>query len=272
MIKFEHVTKSYGAKHVLTDINFVIENGKITSLVGKNGAGKSTTINIASKYINASGGTITNHSISVMPDADNLYRDMTGKHFLKFMAKLKKVPTTTEITNLTNELGLSDNLNKKIKDYSFGMKKKIAFIQAYMGNYDTYIFDEPTSGVDYESAEIMMAYLRKLAQRDKAVLLTSHNLDEISEISDHIIFLANGLTVEKQEALSHKTAFLLLTFADKPEQLTALGFKKMKDNVYHIETEPDQINHLLQTVINAKINIKEFKLAKSEIASTLDSI
>lgn len=272
MIEFDTVTKSYGPKQVLKNVSFIVENGKVTSLVGKNGAGKSTTINIASNYINSTSGTVENNNISVMPDADNLYRDMTGNHFLKFMSKLKKTTDTNVIDKLSDDLGLTKDLNKKLKDYSFGMKKKIAFIQAYMGDYDNYIFDEPTSGVDYESAKIMMNYLRKLANANKAILMTSHNLEEIEEISDSIIFLSDGMTVTKQKSTDIKISFLLIALEPNDQQLIDIGFSKIKNNIYQISLLSTQINDTLKRVLNTNTSIKEFKLEKSDVAITLDNI
>lgn len=90
-------------------------------------------------------------------------------------------------------LGLESQMNKKIKTYSFGMKKKITFIQACIGDFDTYIFDEPTSGVDVESATVMMTIISEICSKGAAVLLTSHNLEELEQVSDYVYFLKNGV-------------------------------------------------------------------------------
>lgn len=272
MIRFEHVKKSFGTKTVLKDVNFTVNNGKITSLVGKNGAGKSTTINIASKFMNPTTGTVENDSISVMPDADNLYQNMTGKHFLKFMSNIKNNYNDKIIKELTTDLGLTNDLNKKIKEYSFGMKKKISFIQTYIGNYDNYIFDEPTSGVDYESAKTMMSYLRKLANNDKAILMTSHNLNEIEEISDSVTFLSNGKTINKQRSSEEIASFILTVLNPNDYVLTKIGFEKVKDNMYRISLPVKDTNLTINKIIKTNIIIQEFKLEKSHIENVLDNI
>ena len=124
---------------------------------------------------------------------------MTGEQFLKFISKLKKISKEqiNLIYDLADSLFIKNDLKKKIKSYSFGMKKKISFIQAYIGEFDSYIFDEPTSGVDIESARIMMNHLINLKKRGKAILLTSHNIDEVQEFSDYIFLLKHGEIVRK---------------------------------------------------------------------------
>lgn len=194
MIEIENINKSFGSKKVLSDLSLIIKNGKITSIVGKNGAGKSTLISLIATYKKMDSGTVKKQSFSVMPDADNLFRDMKGSHFLQFISHLKRANVEiSEIEELADKLFIKEDLKKKLKSYSFGMKKKISFIQAYIGDFDTYIFDEPTSGVDVESEQVMMDLLLALKNKGKAVLLTSHNIEEVERYSDYVYILENGV-------------------------------------------------------------------------------
>ena len=202
MLHVDSLDKSFGSKQVLSQISLDAANGRITALVGANGAGKSTLIGVICGYYRAEGGSITHDTISVMPDADNLYRDMTGQQFLSFIAGIKGAHGDFSYWHrLAIRLGLRDQLKKKIKSYSFGMKKKISFIQACIGNYDTYIFDEPTSGVDVQSSLIMMRIIGELKTDGPAILLTSHNMDELQRISDYVYFIERG-TIAKQGTVS----------------------------------------------------------------------
>ncbi|MCM6841521.1 ABC transporter ATP-binding protein [Lactococcus lactis] len=199
MIKVENVSKSFKNNLVLKNVNMDILPGKITSLVGLNGAGKSTLISLIMKFKEKDSGEVKRTTVSVMPDAETMIEDMTGEQFLKFISKLKKISKEqiNLIYDLADSLFIKNDLKKKIKSYSFGMKKKISFIQAYIGEFDSYIFDEPTSGVDIESARIMMNHLINLKKRGKAILLTSHNIDEVQEFSDYIFLLKHGEIVRK---------------------------------------------------------------------------
>ncbi|WAM38547.1 ABC transporter ATP-binding protein [Leuconostoc pseudomesenteroides] len=192
MLRIQELHKQFNNKLVLNNVELTAKNGQVTALIGANGAGKSTLIGCVCGYFQPTKGSIDVRSISVMPDADNIYGDMTGLEFLHVMAKIKKVPNQQWNTLITR-LGLESQMNKKIKTYSFGMKKKITFIQACIGDFDTYIFDEPTSGVDVESATVMMTIISEICSKGAAVLLTSHNLEELEQVSDYVYFLKNGV-------------------------------------------------------------------------------
>jgi ABC-2 type transport system ATP-binding protein len=194
MIKVTHLKKSFGDKQVIKDVSLAIEPGKTTSIVGRNGAGKSTILSMIMDYKFADDGRVEKDRLSVMPDADNLFRDMKGLYFLQFIAKLKKSDIQkVEIEALAGKLFLKNDLNKKLKSYSFGMKKKISFLQAIIGDFDSYIFDEPTSGVDIETEAVMMNMITDLKQKGKTILLTSHNMEEVERFSDYVYILDGGV-------------------------------------------------------------------------------
>lgn len=213
MLTISNLSKSYNNKEVLKNISLSLQNGNITSLVGKNGAGKSTLINILSGYIPEDNNNyITKNDISVMPDADSLDIHLTGMEFLTLITKMKKNYSKDLLDNYIKLFNMSDSIDKKIKDYSFGMKKKIAFIQCLLGKNEIYMFDEPTSGVDIESAKLMMSELEKLKVQNKIILLTSHNLDEIEKYSDQVYFLENKAVIkanDKKEKLLYKYKLVL---------------------------------------------------------------
>ncbi|WP_300766714.1 ABC transporter ATP-binding protein [uncultured Bifidobacterium sp.] len=193
MLKIDSLSKSFGSKTALSDVSLTAEDGRITALVGANGAGKSTLIGVVCGYFRATSGVVTKGDFSVMPDAESLYREMSGKQFLSFIAGVKHASDSSQYWHqLAVRLGIADQLSKKIKSYSFGMKKKIAFIQACIGNYDTYLFDEPTSGVDVQSSLVMLTIIEELKDRGAAVLLTSHNMDELQRISDYVYYIDHG--------------------------------------------------------------------------------
>lgn len=191
MIQCRDVTKSFGDKNVIRGVDITLLNGKITALIGKNGAGKSTLIAMMVGYYHLDSGNIQRKTVSIMPDADSMFLSWTGIEFLKFISKIKKV-NLSEAMDLARELGIDKNLKEKIGSFSFGMRKKLSFIQCAIGQYDTYIFDEPTSGVDVPSALIMLKIITRLKLEGAAILLTSHNIDELERVSDYVYILENG--------------------------------------------------------------------------------
>ena len=196
MIECKNIEKSFKNNNVINDVSLKIENGKITSIIGKNGAGKSTLINLIVDYYNLNLGVINKKRVSVMPDADNMYASWTGIDFLKFMSKIKGA-NLSEALDMAEILGLSSRIKNKISTYSFGMKKKLSFIQCAIGSFDAYIFDEPTSGVDVPSALLMLDMVKKLKEQGASILLTSHNIDELERVSDYIYLLEEGNIIKE---------------------------------------------------------------------------
>ncbi|MCM0583463.1 ATP-binding cassette domain-containing protein [Weissella diestrammenae] len=121
MIEVKGLDKSFHGNQILNGINLKVDNGRITALIGKNGAGKSTLIGCVCHYFEIDAGSILNADVSVMPDVDNLYRDMTGRQFLKYMTRIKR-KGTFDYLSMVKRLGIVEELDNKIKSYSFGMK------------------------------------------------------------------------------------------------------------------------------------------------------
>ncbi len=206
IIEVNHLRKNYGTTEVLKGIDLTISQGEVFGFVGHNGSGKSTFIHTITGIINKSSGTFNllgipdqeldkvKKKIGVMPDISNLYEHMKGIQFLSYMGKLAgDKRSKKELKTLLKDVGLEHDGNKKIKSYSFGMKKKIGIAQALLGNPDLIILDEPTSGLDPESAINIRKLVTTLQKQGKTILLTSHNLDEIDKISDRVGILSDGV-------------------------------------------------------------------------------
>lgn len=206
IIKINQLTKKYGTTEVLKGIDLIVHQGEVFGFVGHNGAGKSTLIHTITGIINKSSGSFeilgisdkqidkAKKGIGVMPDISNLYEYMKGIHFLQYMGELVgDQRSKKDYESLMKEVGLKGSEKKKIKTYSFGMKKKISIAQALLGNPSLIILDEPTSGLDPESAINIRKLVTKLQEQGKTILLTSHNLDEIDKVSDRVGVLSDGV-------------------------------------------------------------------------------
>ncbi|SFL60131.1 ABC-2 type transport system ATP-binding protein [Gracilibacillus orientalis] len=205
IINVAQLAKRFGTTDVLNGIDLTIQEGEVFGFIGHNGAGKSTFINMLTGIINKSSGSFeiigtsdqqlddVKAKIGVMPDISNLYDHMKGIQFLRYMGKLAgDTRTKQDYIALMKDIGLEGAEKKKIKAYSFGMKKKISIAQALLGNPSLIILDEPTSGLDPESAINIRKLIVDLQQQGKTILLTSHNLDEIDKISDRVGILSDG--------------------------------------------------------------------------------
>ncbi|MCJ7842121.1 ABC transporter ATP-binding protein [Lederbergia sp. NSJ-179] len=206
IIEVNHLMKQYGETEVLKGVNLAVRKGEVFGFIGHNGAGKSTFIHTITGIINKSSGNFNllgvsdkylnkvKSKIGVMPDVSNLYENMKGIQFLQYMGGLVgDNRSKEEYKSLMKDVGLEGMGKKKIKSYSFGMKKKICIAQALLGNPELIILDEPTSGLDPESAIKIRNLVAGLQKKGKTILLTSHNLDEIERISDRVGILSDGL-------------------------------------------------------------------------------
>ncbi len=206
-IEIKNLTKQFNKKIVLDNINLDIESNQIFGFLGKNGAGKSTLINVLSGNIHKTDGIFKifdysdynindiKKTIGVMPDVSNLYNNMTGVEFLMYMSGLKDRRSKidkNDINKILNMVNL-DGANKvQIKNYSFGMKKKISLAQAIIGKPKLIFLDEPTSGVDPESILAIHEVIKNLEIDGSTIFLTSHNLNEIEKLCSNIAILEQG--------------------------------------------------------------------------------
>lgn len=200
-----NLSKKFSNKLILNDLNIQVKEQEIFGFLGKNGAGKSTFINILTGNVRKTSGSfnLLNYSdkniekakkeIGVMPDVSNLYSDMTSIQFLKYMANIKNIPFNKKDSYQLLELvGLQVSKTMKIKNFSFGMKKKISLAQALIGEPKLLFLDEPTSGVDPESILNIQNLILQLNKEGSTIFLTSHNLNEIEKICTSIAILKDG--------------------------------------------------------------------------------
>lgn len=205
-IRIQQLSKQFGKAKIIREIDLNIEKGAFFGLIGKNGAGKTTLINMLTGTVSKSEGSFwlfdtpdycldkIKHLIGVMPDTSALYDAMTGAEFLRYMAGLKKVyPSKSQLHNLLDDVCLDVPLEREIKNYSFGMKKKIAVAQALIGQPQLLFLDEPTSGVDPESILHLQKLFQKLNHSGVTIFFTSHNLNEVERLCTHIAILNHGV-------------------------------------------------------------------------------
>src|SRR5690625_255994 len=235
LVTVNSLRNEYGSREVLKGINLKIYPGEVLGFVGRNGAGKSTFIHTITGITHKSSGDfkIFGHSneittnvkskLGVMPDVSNLYDHMKGIAFLKYMGELAgDKRKKKDYERLFIEVGLEGAENKRIKSYSFGMKKKICIAQALLGNPQLIILDEPTSGVDPESAIKIRELILKLKNdnaiefliRTKPQLLKEQVVKLIDNYGFPVSFIRSNknythLTTENEEAIPDLTEKLI---------------------------------------------------------------
>ncbi len=212
-IQIKNLSKWYGQVLGVSDINACIEPG-VTGLLGPNGAGKSTLLKILTGQLKSDTGSATiggipvwNHIalyeiIGFCPDMEKFYERLTGFEFLTYMARLHGMPkrTAEERSRETLHLmGLDDAIHKRIGAYSKGMRQRCKFAQAILHDPQVIFLDEPMQGMDpigrFQTAELIREYSR----RGKTILVSSHILNEVEEMTSRILVLNHGQLLAEGE-------------------------------------------------------------------------
>ena len=205
-IRVENISKSYGKAVVLDRITLSIGEGRIYGLIGPSGAGKTTLVkgivgidSPDSGTIHVLGRQVPNlqllQEIGYMAQSDALYNELTGMENLRFFAalyRLDKAETKRRIAYVADLVKMTDELNKKVKNYSGGMKRRLSLAIALVHDPQVLILDEPTVGIDPELRQGIWQELHQLKrEHGKTIILTTHVMDE-AEKCDAVALIRNG--------------------------------------------------------------------------------
>ncbi|HBF4080366.1 ABC transporter ATP-binding protein [Clostridioides difficile] len=204
MITVDDLSFSYTDRDFLQNINFEVGKGEILGFLGPSGAGKSTLQKILIGMITNYGGSVIvngveskRHSnkfyenIGVDFEFPSLYEKLTAIENLKYFGSLysKKL---LSIDELLKSVGLENEANKRVSEYSKGMKSRLNFIKALLNNPDILFLDEPTSGLDPSNSKVMKDIILSEKSKGKTIILTTHNMLDATELCDRVAFIVNG--------------------------------------------------------------------------------
>ena len=220
MIQVSHVSHDYEGKgkFAVSDISFSVEGGSIFGFLGPSGAGKSTIQNIMTGLLPLQTGEVFYegksvrelktrffNQIGVSFEQSNLYPTLTGLENLHYYAALFSAPTVQPM-ELLERVGLREDANKRVSNYSKGMRQRLTFARSLI-NRPRYLFlDEPTSGLDPKTAVGIRELINEQKKRGAAVFLTTHSMELADALSDTVAFLYGGViaAIDTPEALKRK--------------------------------------------------------------------
>ncbi len=211
IISLSGVSKTYGDKTVLQDINLEVPAGQIIGYIGPNGAGKSTTVKILTGLLPEFEGSATvagfdvrkdpmevKRRIGYVPELTELYDLLTPREYLHFVGALHGLDrelVEERLTRVLTSFGLLENVDQRMDGFSKGMRQKVLITSGILHNPDIVILDEPLSGLDANAVIVIKQLLQVLKREGKTIFYCSHNMDTVEKVSDRIVLLKEGRIV-----------------------------------------------------------------------------
>jgi ABC-2 type transport system ATP-binding protein len=205
IVELNHVRKVYDTKVAVADLSFTIEPGTMFGLLGPNGSGKTSSIRMIIGITVPDSGTVSLFGkpfvrsilgrVGYLPEERGLYKKMNVLDQLIFMGRLHYLSTSLaehRARSWAERLQITEALPKKTEDLSKGMQQKIQFIATLLHDPDLIIMDEPFSGLDPVNASLLMDTLLELRREGKAVMFSTHRMDQVEKLCDHIALIHRG--------------------------------------------------------------------------------
>jgi ABC-2 type transport system ATP-binding protein len=291
-IELDHLCKHFGTHRAVQDLTLTIERGEIFGLLGPNGSGKTTTINMISGLITPTSGSINilgydirrdvrqiRQRLGTVPQETALYDELSAWTNMDFHADLFGVPRKEKnemITRMLELVQLLDRKDSKVQTFSGGMKRRLAIARALLHEPQLIYLDEPTLGVDVQSRRAIWDYIQNLRRRGKTVLITTNYLEEAQALCDRLAIIDHGKLVAidtpdhlKQiyggSVIEVQTASSVQALDDL-QRLPGVTEVSQKDDVVRITTRG--INSPLASIVNTlsqECEIKDITIRESNL-------
>lgn len=262
MLQVIDLEKKYNGKTILDKVNFRLEKGQIKALVGPNGSGKTTLMNSISNSIKIDGGKIVIdneqyddekifNKLTFFRDETILDFNMKGIDYLELVKNAYK-KSTEDVNNICKKYEIEGFAHKRVGEYSLGMKKKLMLAMSFLPGNDYVLLDEPLNGLDPTSVIKTKNLLKEIAKQNVGIIISSHGLNDLDDISRDILFLKDKKILE--EKLESVKYLNLLTSNDE------LVKKTLMNNGYEYENKliilkDENIKSILKILSQLDVNI-----------------
>lgn len=296
MIEVSGLTKFYGPRAAIQNLNFSVKAGEIVGFLGPNGAGKSTTMRIITGYMPATDGTVkvngvdvfddpiqVKRSVGYLPETPPLYLDMVVEDFVTYAARLHDVPKSSvkkSVTSAIERTGLSHVRKRLIGNLSKGYKQRVGIAQALVHDPKVLILDEPTVGLDPVQIIEIRELIKSLAG-NHTVILSSHILPEVTATCERIIVINKGQivaedTIDRLTSRMQHGAIIYDLLVKNPSEAGIASLKslpivkvvKLDGNKITIEIDPtqsDSRDKLIENAVASKMGVLEFSPEKMSL-------
>ncbi|MFL7892472.1 MAG: ABC transporter ATP-binding protein [Anaerolineales bacterium] len=252
-VEVKNLFKSYNDQIAVKNLSFRVDPGEILGLIGPNGAGKSSTIKIILDFMKPDSGEIAlfggpmseekKNRIGYLPEARGLYKELKVLDCILYLASLKGMDKTTakeRAVQLLERTGMIESEKKKIKHLSKGMSQMIQFIVTIIHNPELLIMDEPFSGLDPVNTELMKNMVGKYRDEGKAIILSTHQMNQVEELCDRVLMIDHG-----EEVLYGNLREIKSRFKKHSVQVSLVGDMGDLNGVTEIRTTKDGFELLL---------------------------
>ena len=250
MIELEHVVKNYGGIPALRDVSFHVHAGETVGLLGRNGAGKTTALNLITGYFPPTEGSVRiggkemiaeprncKRMIGYLPEKPPLYDEMTVEEYLLFVSELREVvrkANRKHVEEIMELCGLTEMRQRVIGNLSKGYRQRTGIAQALCGAPEILILDEPTVGLDPKQTVEMRELIRRLGE-SHTVLFSSHLLSEVQQLCSRVIILHEGRMIRSLELGAEESETIRLRLRVAGQKDAAVNALKALDCVEQAE-------------------------------------
>jgi sodium transport system ATP-binding protein len=208
MITVSGIHKQFGKVVAVGDVSFVARDGRITALLGPNGAGKTTTLRIITSVLSPDRGTVSvdgadtvtaatlaRSRIGLLSDNRGLYARLTSRENIRYFGRLQGLSGSAlerRVDALVETFDMRDIADRRADGFSLGQKLKVAIARSLVHDPPNVLLDEPTAGLDVMTTRAMRDVVARLRDAGKCVVLSSHVMEEVARLADHIVIVAGG--------------------------------------------------------------------------------
>ncbi len=286
ILSVQNLNKYYKKFHAVKDVSFEVKKGEVVGFIGPNGSGKSTTMKCINSLLIPTSGTITICGKDIVKEREaalqkqasliespGLYTDLSGLDNLKLFGNLRNV-TKERIEEVSEIINIGSFLKRQVKEYSLGMKQRLALGVVLLSSPEFIILDEPTNGLDPTGVQDLRNLILELAESGVSVLFSSHQLGEIEKIADRIISIKNGELIPFENNITDHNNYVvsvdsdLSSVSEKLDNVEGLLSFTINDNqLEFMTTLPDALNEVLNILITNNIKVLE---VSNEVVSIED--
>ncbi|HYH11621.1 MAG TPA: ABC transporter ATP-binding protein [Thermomicrobiales bacterium] len=288
VLEVRGLTKRFGAIAAVDDLDMVIRRGEVLGFLGPNGSGKSTTVSMVLGLVTPSAGSVhimgqplaedpslVSRYVGAIIENPAFYPYLTGRDNLRAQAMMVGGVPESRIDDLIKLVNMEGRADGKYKTFSLGMKQRIGIASTLLTDPALVILDEPTNGLDPAGQREIRSIIPRMAEEGHSVLLASHMLHEVEQVSDQVVIIRRGkkLTEGSVDDLLHRNGFIEVRVSE-PESEMAAKIVRAIPAVEHVTIEPNRLVVVASDMCGAAINraLAESGIYASEIAVKRSSL